>query len=309
MESITQCRYSCLYNWKFDGILIPPTFVELIVEDGKVSINGGITVNESDIIRIYSIEPELIELVVTENGIYTPGHVADGYSSVTVNVDQLSSIKSIVQFTYEEGGIATVTHGQDTYSAPDTSGNWIFYAYDNGLYTFSVEYLDMAVSKSLILEEGNVYKTFVPDDSIEKLSSDVNNKSYTFFLSKSGDTASSRGRTATLSEDTYCLACNMIVAGARGYGLFTQNNNLQYTYNNYGSLGKYKFEIDGVEWIYYRMASAWGYNYESVYTSDGVSKTIPGTPSVYCDGTQLLGTASDIEDFKTLLNRLLLLEG
>ena len=58
VESITLCRYQCLYNWKFDGILIPPTYVEMEVgENEEVVINSGITVTSDDIIHLYSIEP------------------------------------------------------------------------------------------------------------------------------------------------------------------------------------------------------------------------------------------------------------
>ena len=38
VESIAQCRYQCLYNWKFDGILIPPTYVEMVATDEEVTI-------------------------------------------------------------------------------------------------------------------------------------------------------------------------------------------------------------------------------------------------------------------------------
>ena len=35
VESITQCRYQCLYNWMFDGVIIPPTYVELEVDENE----------------------------------------------------------------------------------------------------------------------------------------------------------------------------------------------------------------------------------------------------------------------------------
>ena len=52
VESIAQCRYQCLYNWKFDGILIPPTYVELVATDEEVTINGGVSVDVDDVIHI-----------------------------------------------------------------------------------------------------------------------------------------------------------------------------------------------------------------------------------------------------------------
>ena len=57
VESITQCRYQCLYNWKFDGIPIPPTYVEMGIVDDVVWINEGVCVDEEDVVRIYSLEP------------------------------------------------------------------------------------------------------------------------------------------------------------------------------------------------------------------------------------------------------------
>lgn len=48
VESIAQCRYQCLYNWYFDGVLIPPTYVEMTVIDNKVWIGDGVSIDEED---------------------------------------------------------------------------------------------------------------------------------------------------------------------------------------------------------------------------------------------------------------------
>lgn len=94
VESITLCRYQCLYNWKFNGILIPPSYVEMVVRDGSVWINEGVSVDEDDVVHIYSIEPEppspilpeIEPLTVTENGEYYAPVGVDGYNPVNVNV-------------------------------------------------------------------------------------------------------------------------------------------------------------------------------------------------------------------------------
>lgn len=90
VESIAQCRYQCLYNWKFDGILIPPTYVEMTATDESVSINGGVSVDVDDVVHIRSLEvqipPNIQSLTVTENGTYTASEDIDGYSPVEVNI-------------------------------------------------------------------------------------------------------------------------------------------------------------------------------------------------------------------------------
>lgn len=94
VESIALCRYQCLYNWKFDGIIIPPSYVEMEVREGDVWINEGVSVDEEDVIHIYSIEPEppapippVIEaLQVSANGTYQVPEGIDGYNPVDVSV-------------------------------------------------------------------------------------------------------------------------------------------------------------------------------------------------------------------------------
>lgn len=91
VESITQCRYQCLYNWKFNGIIIPPTYVEMVATDEEVTINGGVSVDLDDVIHISSIEPEPIlpvvqQLNAVENGSYVAPEGVDGYNPVTVSV-------------------------------------------------------------------------------------------------------------------------------------------------------------------------------------------------------------------------------
>ena len=99
VESITLCRYQCLYNWKFNGILIPPSYVEMEVRHDSVWINEGVSVDEEDVIHIYTIEPEppapiqptINPISITENGEYTAPEGVDGYSPITVSVASGSS--------------------------------------------------------------------------------------------------------------------------------------------------------------------------------------------------------------------------
>ena len=148
VESIAQCRYQCLYNWKFDGILIPPTYVEMDIVDDVVWINEGVSVDEEDVVRVYSLErpsnllpiaisangdylppegydgfdsvnvyipPPVLDIIqITENGSYAPPQGVDGFSSVGVNVP--STEPSIIPITITQNGVITAPSGIDGYS-------------------------------------------------------------------------------------------------------------------------------------------------------------------------------------------------
>jgi hypothetical protein len=89
VESITLCRYSCLYNWKFNGIVISPTYVELDIKADGVWINDYIVVTEDDTIHIYSIEPDppvINPIDIVSNGIYNVPDGVDGFNPVSVQV-------------------------------------------------------------------------------------------------------------------------------------------------------------------------------------------------------------------------------
>lgn len=113
VESIAQCRYQCLYNWKFDGILIPPTYVEMVATDESVSINGGVSVDSEDVVHIESlvIRPVIEALSVSENGTYTPEDGVDGFAPVEVEVNPV-----IEPLQVAENGVYSAPEGVDGYS-------------------------------------------------------------------------------------------------------------------------------------------------------------------------------------------------
>lgn len=115
VESIAQCRYQCLYNWKFDGILIPPTYVEMIATDEEVSINGGVSVDLDDVVHIESlvIRPRIEALSVSENGTYTPEDGVDGFAPVEVEVEVNPTIEPLA---VSSNGVYTAPEGVDGYS-------------------------------------------------------------------------------------------------------------------------------------------------------------------------------------------------
>ena len=120
VESIAQCRYQCLYNWFFDGVVIPPSYVEMEVnEDDEVAINEGVTVSPDDVLHIYSIEPtpvdpDIIPLLAEENGIYTVPAGKDGFNPVTVDVPSYTPV--IESLSVTENGTYTAPAGKDGYS-------------------------------------------------------------------------------------------------------------------------------------------------------------------------------------------------
>lgn len=122
VESIAQCRYQCLYNWFFDGVVIPPTYVKMEVnEDDEVEINEGVTVSPDDVIHIYSIErdPDTIPLLAEENGVYNVPSGVDGFNPVTVDVPSYTPV--ISPLTITENGIYTAPSGTDGYSPVSVS--------------------------------------------------------------------------------------------------------------------------------------------------------------------------------------------
>lgn len=141
VESIAQCRYQCLYNWFFDGILIPPTYVKMEVGlDEEVRINEGVVVTQDDIIHIYSIEPppvdpEIIPLLAEENGVYNVPDGKDGFNPVTVDVP--SYIPVIGSISITENGTYTAPSEIDGYSPIVVNVPTVppkYYIYNNGVF-------------------------------------------------------------------------------------------------------------------------------------------------------------------------------
>ena len=119
MAAISNCRYQCLYNWMFDGVLISPTYVQLEDIDGEVFLNEGVSVTSDDVIRIYSLEPgpvgpEIIPLLAEENGVYNVPSGKDGFNPVTVDVSSYTPV--IDPITITENGIYNAPIGVDGYS-------------------------------------------------------------------------------------------------------------------------------------------------------------------------------------------------
>lgn len=117
-DAIMQCRYQVIYNWKFDGILIPPAYVEMEIDGSEVKINENISVSNADIVYIHSLEihilPVINELSVSENGEYRVPEGVDGYNPVIVNIPPYIPVISPLSIT--ENGTYTAPEGIDGYS-------------------------------------------------------------------------------------------------------------------------------------------------------------------------------------------------
>ena len=84
-----------LYNWYCAEILLPPADVTLEIDsDNFISINGIIFIRPNDTVFIPSmvVIPVIEQLAVTENGTYIAPSGVDGFSPVTVNVEQVQPV-------------------------------------------------------------------------------------------------------------------------------------------------------------------------------------------------------------------------
>ena len=118
MAAISICQYQCLYNWLFDGVLIPPTYVQIEYDDNEVFLNEGVSVTSDDVIHIYSVEPgpvepEIIPLLAEENGVYNVPSGKDGFNPVTVDVPSYTPV--IEPITITENGTYNIPAGIDGY--------------------------------------------------------------------------------------------------------------------------------------------------------------------------------------------------
>ena len=143
VESIAQCRYQCLYNWYFDGVLIPPSYVEMTVDpdNGNLLINTGIHVTPQDVIVIDAIP---------EGNFYTIQEIASGQAFyrkdlvLPVDITEIAShaffqedLKSVVGIgvtkintrAFMKDNYAAITLGTFEYNFPnlqDANASYIF---------------------------------------------------------------------------------------------------------------------------------------------------------------------------------------
>lgn len=147
VESIAQCRYQCVYNWSFNGILIPPTYVEMKEREDGVWINEGVMVDEEDVVHLSVEEHQaiIVPLSVTENGIYSAPSDVDGYDPVSVTVPG----PNLESKEITENGEYLPSQGYDGFSSVSVSVEGSAPVYTNGRKTLRDPYVTETANEKL----------------------------------------------------------------------------------------------------------------------------------------------------------------
>lgn len=114
--AMNRCQEIILCNWFVAGILIPPTYCLLDIDEYNIiSINNKVFIYSDDTIEIPGMgtTPNILELTATQNGEYTVPEGVDGYNPVIVNVPPYVPVISPLSIT--ENGVYTVPAGIDGY--------------------------------------------------------------------------------------------------------------------------------------------------------------------------------------------------
>jgi len=171
VEGIAICRYQILYNWYFAKVPIPPTTVELILDEGIVSINGVISIGNDDVIHVYSLESTTVinPLEVNNNGTYSAPSGVDGFNPVTVSVNP-----NIQPLQCTENGVYNKSEGVDGFDPvtvavepeysivpPEFYGLATAYqALNGGFYTSEAKTQCLYIAH---IEAGAKYVVFLPE--------------------------------------------------------------------------------------------------------------------------------------------------
>lgn len=305
VESILPCRYQCLYNWYFDGVLIPPTYVELSVGENVVYINSGVSVDSDDIVHIssieYAVEPlsvtqngvyeaqgmvagynpvtvnlQFSELSASENGTYTPEEPVKGFSSVVVNVVGASRYLLILN-TFEEpvsiSGVCgtkeatCLTDGATSYLMLPITGNWqITASFESGTSV-----------KSFLVEDQITKGVILPPYTISDLKSAMALTTYARLSNNSSDRSDFNGRWFQRSTNEPLIVCNYKSLNSSYYSycwLTFGNTAPSGTWNSYGNLQSGgSFSVGDITVYMWVMAGMWSSG-NPTYTLDSASVTL-----------------------------------
>lgn len=170
VEAVNSCGDAILYNWKFASIEITPQYVQILLGETSLIINGAIQVTELDEVTIIGTEPpppSVTPLVATENAQYTPEPPNVGFNPVTVAVP-IPPSPTIVNISIAENG----TYNPQDYNA---DGFGVVSVNVSGGYT-SLRAIHVWThttggnNASVYVQEGyvNGYE-FIPDDEAESI--------------------------------------------------------------------------------------------------------------------------------------------
>ena len=131
VEAVNACGCPVFYNWKFARIEIPPQFTQILLGDDVLTINTLIQVTEQDVVTVLGIAPPPPPIVpveplsVHENGVYTATPPASGFNPVTVDVPvkilvplSVSENGEYIPSDYNADGFSTVTVNVEAPAAP-----------------------------------------------------------------------------------------------------------------------------------------------------------------------------------------------
>lgn len=120
--AVNSCGEAVLYNWKFCGIEIAPSYCEIVAgvdeDSDKIFINELIQVTELDEVTVLGIDPPppplepVIPLTATENGVYEISAPQSGYNPVTVSVPP----PVIVPKSIDDNGTYYIPEGVDGFN-------------------------------------------------------------------------------------------------------------------------------------------------------------------------------------------------
>ena len=114
LQAVNETLTVVLYNWRCARIVLPPSYVFIVIGDNKLILNDVIVVNSDDTVEIPSMggSPRISSLSVVENGIYNAPEGVDGYDPVTVDVPD-----PVIQSLLATGnGIYNAPEGVDGYN-------------------------------------------------------------------------------------------------------------------------------------------------------------------------------------------------
>lgn len=262
-------------------------------------------------------EKHLTDKTITENGTYNAedeGNGINGYKEVSVNVESGSNTFAFVDVIYNVGATCSMSNGDITLTAEDTSGEYIFAiptpAETPETWTIIVNNGIETETKDIQISEYGQRSTYtVMIDSIEFLKSNMANTEYTMLSIASGDGANEGGRwfERTSGDPPLIFVDFYYLSGYKGYGVISISSDLgNYTNNSYGKLIQITKASTtlGMEYYIFTMDGAFQGMFPT-YTVDGETISRGSRTSyAYAYDYGINGDAKYVEELESFIDRL-----